>query len=515
MRLRPLPTAGVLAHLGLTALVAVLAGVGVLPRWPGLVHLVALPPLDVLADARWLLVSTTSWPWFVAGLILTAAVRVTVLALLLGRDGRPRWRLAVAVYVVAVVPALVAGQLDFIAHAVLYSRLYGGALIVAAATYVLLAAAPWTGEQTLRSAMRASLSDGLRLPALAAHAAVLLLIGAVAELGGVGATLVMLPMAALTTLVMAAHLAGSRARRPVVAAAATIVIGVVLAATVVFTRGEPWPSPPPPRDGSLIVMSGINSSSGEGAIFETHPELLGYRCDQTFYYSYAGTGRGQPQGDARCPIRTGAPYVPEDTQRPFAEQVELLAEQTADLEPPVVVVGHSQAAWVAWQAAAEQRLPRGTAIVLAGPFPSSPLTYPPPGENGVGRVGGDIMRLLEPVPDLVDFDFVVDAPLARELLATPDASTEVFDERIASDVAVLSVPSTTDLPLMPDGWQVAGANNACPIREAHPYLPITPAFYDVAASFLAGVRHRQSPCTLWADAYRVVTQPLGVPPAGR
>src|SRR5690606_41185979 len=38
--------------LAVTAVVTVLAATGVLPRWSGLIHLVALPPLDLIADLR-------------------------------------------------------------------------------------------------------------------------------------------------------------------------------------------------------------------------------------------------------------------------------------------------------------------------------------------------------------------------------------------------------------------------------------------------------------------------------
>jgi pimeloyl-ACP methyl ester carboxylesterase len=118
-------------------------------------------------------------------------------------------------------------------------------------------------------------------------------------------------------------------------------------------------------------MSGINSASGEGAIFELEPSRLGFTCDRFHYFSYAGPGDGQPQGDAACPKREGAPYEPRDTQRPFEEQVRLLAEQVAPLDPPVTVLAHSQAAWVAWHAAADGLLEDVEHLVLVGPFPSA------------------------------------------------------------------------------------------------------------------------------------------------
>jgi hypothetical protein len=55
--------------------------------------------------------------------------------------------------------------------------------------------------------------------------------------------------------------------------------------------------------------------------------------------------------------------------------------------------------------------------------------------------------------------------------------------------------------------------DACPIREAHPYLPITPAFHRVVDRFLAG--ERGASCPPWPELYRVSVQALGAPPHGR
>jgi hypothetical protein len=262
-------------------------------------------------------------------------------------------------------------------------------------------------------------------------------------------------------------------------------------------------------------MSGINSASGEGAIFELEPERIGYTCAQFHYYSYAGPGDGQPRGDAACPKREGAPYLPEDTQRPFEEQVTLLDRQVAPLEPPVTVLAHSQAAWVAWHAAATGRLDGVTTLVLIGPFPSSPAGFPPAGDRGPGRVGGDLFRLLQPVTDLADFDFLVDAPLTRELLARPDAAAGVFADGLPDRIEALALTATPDLALMPDGWRIDGATDACPIREAHPYLPITPALHRTVDRFLAGVRQDPGACPRWPEVYRRASQAFGAPPHDR
>jgi hypothetical protein len=517
---------GFVAYTVLTATVTLMVAVGVLPRWPGAVHLVALPPLDVAADARVLISRAPSWPVFVVLLGVAVTVRIAVLALLLGGMRSPRWRLASGVYLLATPVVLVAAQLDFVAHAALYSRLFGAALGMLAVTFLVFAAAPWVGasgsdrrsivrgsDGRAGAAVRHAAREGFRITDVAVYALGLLGLGIVAELGGPIASVLTIPVAAVWTVATMGRLLAPAPRRPLRRFVGACVLGLALFAVVVVTREAPWGIPEVTRDGSVVVMSGINSASGEGAVFELDPARIGYRCEQFTYYSYAGPGPGQPRGEAACPKTSGAPYVPEDTQRPFGEQVMLLEEQAADLEPPLVVLAHSQAAWVAWQAAAEGRLPGPVRLVLIGAFPSSPLTYPPPGETGPGFVGGELFRVLVPLADLVDFDFEVDAPLARELLATPDAAAEVFAQPLPDDVEALAVTATSDLALMPEGWRIDGAVDACPIREAHPYLPVTPAFHRVVDRFLAG--ERGASCPPWPELYRVSVQALGAPPYGR
>lgn len=490
-------------------LVLILVAVGPVPAWSGALHLVALSPLDVLADARWLLTRSTSWPVYLAGTSLLLALRVTALAAVLGGARTPAWRRAIGFYAVAFPVALVAATFDFIAHAVMYSRVYAASLVVAGLGAIGLGAVAWQRAPTLRRSFAVAARSAFRVDVLVPYLVVVVALGALAEWLGPWAIGLGVVAVAVATHVAIRGLLHPPLVRPAIAGGAVVALVAGVTGVTLLTRGEAHTVSGETRPGSLVVMSGINSSSGEGTIFRLEPWLLGFGCERITYFSYAGTGDGQPRGVATCPKTTGAPYEPEDTQRPFAEQVQLLTEQVADLDPPVLVLAHSQAAWVAWQAAVDGGLPSGSAIVLIGPFPSSPVGYPPPGERGAGRVAGDLLRLLEPVPDLVGFDFIVDAPLSRELLAEPDAASGVFARPLPADVDALSVTASTDVALMPDGWRIDGAADVCPVREAHPYLPVAPRVYDEIDRFLAGEPPR--PCPPWAELYRLLTQPLGVP----
>ncbi|MCE7083426.1 hypothetical protein [Streptomyces sp. ST2-7A] len=500
----------------LAAVVTLLTLTGVLPRWPGVVHAVALPPLDLFTDLRILLARAPSYPVFLLGLTLALTVRITVLAALIPGPWRRRLRFAALYHLLVLPPLLLAAQLDFMAQALLYARLFWGAIGFLAVVWLVAAPVPWQSAPDapgLRTAVARSRRRALRVEVLLPYVVVLLGIGVLADRWP-GLIPLLVPVSAAATAGAILLLRRPPGGRPPLRGAVAALVLAVLAGAFVGTRTEADPGPrPEPRSGSILLMSGINSGSGQGAIFETEVERLGYDCDTTFYFSYAGPGDGQPRGAAHCPIVTGAPYVPEDTQRPVAEQVDVFVEQVRELPRPLVVAAHSHAVWIAWRAIAEGRAPQVDALVLVGPFPESPVGYPPAGEDATGRVAGDLLRSLMPVADLMDFRFDADAPAALELLATPDAASDILAQPLPDDVRVLSVTSATDLPLMPNGWRLAGENveaDVCPLRVPHPYLPIRPAFTREVNRFLDG--EPPTACPPWRDWGIPLSRPFGTPP---
>jgi hypothetical protein len=166
--------------------------------------------------------------------------------------------------------------------------------------------------------------------------------------------------------------------------------------------------------------------------------------------------------------------------------------------------------WLAWEAMASGSAPQVDALIMVGPFPQTPVGYPPPGEDAPGRVAGELLRLLVPLTDLAQFHFEPDAPASRELLAPVNRSEEIHSRPLPAHVRAVGVTSATDLPLMPGGWRLPVERNVCPIREAHPYLPDTPAFYHEVNRFLD--RRPGLPCTPWRTWGRPMALPFGVPP---
>lgn len=491
----------------LAAAVVVLAAAGVLPRWPGLLHLVALPPLDLVGDLGLLLVVTTGWPTFALGVAVSIAVRSVLLALLLGGLTRARFLLALRFYLTVAPLSFVAAGFLYSAAAVLYFGLFWLGLIAALLVLALTAAAPWQPGDALRQRFAASLRRGLRLGTVGAYLALLTLLGALADRTTEVGTVLLVPLSAALTWAAADALhsdPGLRwARRSIAAPPAA---GLAALAVVAATgpAGPPRaPAPDTSRQGSLMLMSGVDSSSGNGAILEIDPHVMGWTCEQTYYYSYAGPGDGQPQNAALCPIQHGAPYGWRDTLRSRDELVPFLEAQVREMRPPAVVAGHSQGAWLVWDAAASDRLPGVSEIVLVGPFPDHGVTYPPAGVRAPGAAGRDLVGFVTNLPRPGGTTtFYPDSPLGREWLGHPTNITATLSRPLPEGIRALSVPSTFDLPLMRNTHRLPRALNACPVPVIHPNLPYARELQEDVVRFVEGRPQRS--CPLW----RTATGPL-------
>ena len=509
-RLDPRPLAVV------AAVVLALAATGVVPRWPGLLHLVALPPVDLIADFGLLMVVSTGWPTFALGVAVSILARSLVLALLLGGLTRARIRLALRFYLVVAPFSFLAAAVLYGASAVLFYALFWAGLCAALLVVSLTAAAPWQPVHALRRGFVTSARRGLRLGTVGAYLAALSLLGAVADATGPAGTVLLVPLSAALTWATATVLhadPGWRCVRRGVAALPATGLAVLVATAATGPAGPPRaPAPDTPRDGSLMLMSGVDSSSGSGAILEIDPHVMGWTCEHTHYYSYAGPGEGQPQNEALCPIDHGAPYGPEDTLRSRDELVPFLEAQVRNMRRPAVVAGHSQGVWLVWDAATARRLPGVSTLVLVGPFPDHGVAFPPAGERAPGAVG---RRLLELIADLPrpggTTVFHPDSPLGREWLGHPRNISEVLSRPLPDGVRALSVPSTFDLPLARESHRLPGAVDACPVPVIHPNLPYAEEFQQEVARFVDG--RQPGSCPLWRSATGPLLRHWSVPPS--
>jgi hypothetical protein len=485
----------------------------VIPQWAGVVQMVALPPLDLFADVRVLMADAPSRVVFAVGVAASVGARTVVFAALLGFSRRSVG-FVVRFYLAALPFAIVAAGLDFTGRAVLYAYLVWLATLVTILSFLVLGASPWMGAESLRDALGRALRWSRRLGVLVAYLIVLALVGSLVPARRAWVAVALVPLSALMTAAAAWRLERApRSRneptRPRPAPARVAAALVALGLTVASAPGETNRALRA-RTGSLFVVAGVDTSSGDGSMFRLDPRALGYRCSQTFYFSYAGAGNGARRHDATCPIVSGAPYHEADTTRPLRALVATFADQVAPLPRPVVVVTHSQGAWIARAAVAAGRAAGVSRVVMLGAFAENLAAYPPRGESAPGVVGGDVVRLVTGLGRAVGVSsFDADAPLARELQATPGAIESLFDQPLPRRVSALAVLSKLDLPLVPDAW-LPGVTESCPGWSLHRGLPTSRAVMETARRFLDG--RDVGSCSWWARALARPVTAFGIPP---
>jgi hypothetical protein len=497
---------------GLVATAVVLAALlRLLPRWPGLAQQVALPPLDLFADTRVLMARASSLPLFAIGIVLAVVARAALLAVVLGFTRR-RFRFALRFYVAALVPALLASGLDFSGRAILYAYLIWGGLLIALATFIVLGAAPWVDRDTLHRALGTAVRRRFRFAALAAYLVALAVIGDAWRRPGGAGQVIVVPISALLTAFAARRLTAPAIRpslRGASIVAAALVIAIAFAVSLSRTSDHTTATAPP-RRGSLLLVPGVDTSTGHGAMFKLDPRALGYSCAQTFYYSYRGPGTGGPQADARCPIRSGTPYQRSDTTRPLAQLASALRAEIVGLPRPVVVVTHSQAAWIAWSAITGEPDTAVSALVMLAPFDQGLAPYPPPNTNRTGAAGGVAVRLMTDLGRTFGISkFDPDAPLARELQGTPGAVERLVAHPLPSTVRGAGVIARGDFPLEPRSWP-NGLPEACPGWLMHAALPTSSVATGAAARFLAGKPLASCPRAIETIGH--ATDAFGAPP---
>jgi hypothetical protein len=447
---RPSPDPGApaaaawLPFVAVAALVTLLGALGTLPRWPGLVHAVAPPPLDLAFDLRLLVARAPSYGVLIAGVLASVMVRSLVLASLLEAlgDERPlgrRFVSAAGLYGISAVFLGPAAGLEFAGLAAVYAWYAWAGLALTAVVALRL--------------MPRAVGQGRVVTAIWALAG-LAGLGALARWAGGTSPVALIPLSAVFTgLVMV------RMRRPPARSPRSAAAGLAL---VMLLGATPSVSAPITPDTTLLLVPGVDTSSGSGALYRFQPIQVGLGCERVFYYSYLGPGRDAPRGEAPCELRLHAPYAKSDTQRPLGELVDAFGRQVARIRAktggaPVAVVTHSQGAVIAWAAVASGAAEGVSHLVSLAGFPHSPVGYPPPGEDGAGRVGADVLRLLSAAFRAVgEGTFSPDAPLAWEILARPDGLEDVFARPLPAGVAAATVSASFDAIVAPEGLRIPG-----------------------------------------------------------
>jgi hypothetical protein len=485
-----------------TAAVGFLALVGILPRWPGLVAEVGLPPLDQVADMRVLLARAPSPGIFALGVILDVLVRGLLLAWATG--GTRRVAAAFRFVIASLLPAWVAAELSYSAQAILYSLLAWAGVAVCLLALLGMGTVPWSARfHKARATRGGSGSLPIRLLTLLGYFAALSVDGALVQRHGEVVEMAGLVASASLSVLAAGMLTGGEQRRrpsggPMFSVAGSRALWVAALVPLALAPSMPASSSPSEHRGlvlrgSLLVVPGIDTSSGHGSAYLIRPQALGFDCARTYYFSYAGLGNGARRGEATCPIRSGAPYTREDTRQSLRVLVEDFEEEAARLPHPITVVTHSSGAWIAWDALASDPALAVRRMVLLAPLWGG-IGYPSPGLAVPGAVGSAGMHLVVAIGRAIHFTtFEPFEPFARDLLSPPGASRALFEQALPYGVRVLAIQSWLDLAIVGQQPRNRALQVACPVIAAHGSVPEDPKAMAEARAFLDG--QSQPPCS--------------------
>jgi hypothetical protein len=84
--------------------------------------------------------------------------------------------------------------------------------------------------------------------------------------------------------------------------------------------------------------------------------------------------------------------------------------------------------------------------------------------------------------------FDPDAPLARQILATPRGTQAILSESLPAGVQVLTVEASFDAPLSSGGRSVPGSRDGGTVDATHVGLVTSARTGDIIRRFLAGER---------------------------
>ncbi|MFP5351049.1 MAG: hypothetical protein ACLGIB_00595 [Actinomycetota bacterium] len=454
-----------------------LVAAGAMPRGAESAAAGAVFPLSLYFDLKQALAFSISWPSFVAALLLSLLVRGAVIGFTLwladGRRGPAAgpWARAVRLGGIALFAFLPAAVLMYLGVALRYAPfIWLGAIagLLAVVGMIRRALALDAGAGVPRG-------EGVpETPALLAYAYLLSTAGAaVSLLARVSPLLAGLLIACLGPLHVLILLGWREHRRAetypgggTISFAVTAVGLLLLAGAVTYDRviRDPSPRSVANATGSLLLLGGVDSTSDTGALTDLDPRDIGFPREATRVVSYReGTER----------------YSASDTRRDFSEAADAVASQVEASDRPVLLLGHSQAALIL-----DRMIMRGLpapdrSVVLAGPPPvPPPFDVPPPGQDGEGRVAGDIARstaaLLQAV-GLPGFD--IDAP------ASPTQLDPVLV--IDKEVSRVSVWALADSVWLDSDWRRPGEVNMVAMSD-HVGVTNNSRALDAARVFLSG-----------------------------
>ena len=439
----------------------------------------AVFPLNLFFDLKQNLAFSSSWPTFVATLLFSAMLRSGLLASTLWLAEQRRGPI---VYPWTQALRLAAVGLAMLAPSAIFMYL---GVVLRYAPFVLIGAAAGFPAAVAINRRALAVDAGIgtprgrgvpEAPAFLAYAYLLCAIGAaMASLGRISPLLAALlvmclgPVHVLFLLGWREHLrAESFPGGGSIALAATALAIVVFAGAVTYDRAIRDPSPPGTADapGTLLLLGGADSTSTTGALTEIDPRDVGFDRGAAEVLSYAPAGE---------------PYEAEATRADLDEVAPRVAAQIDAASSPRLLLGHSQAALILDRIIGSGLTAPDRSVVLAPPPPVPPsIRVPPPGQNGRGRVGGDVARGVARLLDLVGLSpFDIDAPASPTNLRP----VVVIDKRVTR----VAVWALGDSVWLDTDWRRPGEVNMVALTD-HVGITNNARAMSASKAFLAGRR---------------------------
>jgi hypothetical protein len=397
----PLLIEGIVAG-GLVALHALPAGVAVAPAS-------AVFPLDIFFDLKQGLALSTAWPVFGLVILIAVVIRGIVLGSTLwladgaaGSPALPLWRAAIVAGGAAVLLFPSAG-LFFAGVAIRYAPFIWLAAIAGFVPSVILA----RRAVMLDAGAGAPSGKGVpEIPGLLSYGYLVTALGAAmayaSRTGRWAVALLLVAAAPIHVLFLLGWREHARARSPsgggtlaVFATAMALIALIGVTAYDRIVRTAP-PVATAPRQGSLLLLGGVDSTSSTGALADFDSRQVGFRSARTHTLSYRSGGRR---------------YAAIDTHANLKSVARIVSRQIPKFKRPRDLLGHSQAALIVDRILAGNLAAPSASAELAPPPPAPSLRIPARGENGPGRVGVDFSRAFSWLLDKVGLQpYDIEAP---------------------------------------------------------------------------------------------------------
>jgi hypothetical protein len=444
---------------------------GVLPADGGVAPAAAIFPFDLYFDLKQSIAFSSSWAAFGVSLAALVAFRSALLALTVTlSDGRRRatanLRDALKLGVVGAVFLFPAATLYFVAVAIRYAPFawIAGALGLLAGWRLC--------RRGVVLGLSARSSGVPEFPSFFLYGCALMGLGAGITVLSDRSTILAAVLVGCAGPFHAAVWLGWRRRAMegatssegrAVATLAFLLVAAFFVTAIVDRNLRDYDVVPADYEGTLLLVGGADSTSKTGALTGLDPGALGYSRAQTEMLSYAPDG-----GD----------YQAADTRRDLDRVAETMAVQIEEATEPAVLLGHSQASLILDRTPDLGDSGLGAAAVVAPSVPEPPsVEVPPPGDDGEGRVGGDLARAFSDILQEVGLSpYDVDGPASPTNLDSVDP---------APGARRLSLWALGDSILLEDDWRRPGETNLVVLSD-HVGATRNPRALDAARLFLQG-----------------------------